>query len=438
MLIDRTTLADLEVFRDGAGRGGVFALLDETETDAGRRALRQRLEGPPHDAQAIRETQRAVEFLLRRPKGFQLALPGSTELVERYLGSNIHIGEAGPLDRVKLSIRYRDLLRELREGVFATETWLRQIASMARGLLAASPPRYLEIPAQEILEDVDSLPLSSGSRSVAETIQLDRSYRSTGRTRLTSVIESMAEIDALKSMAAATDRLGWVLPEVVESEQFLLEGEGLFHPFVERPVSNPIDLTGGEPLVFLTGPNMAGKTTYLRTAAITLLLAQCGMGVPARRLRFTPVEVLLTSLSPSDNLRAGLSFFQSEVLRVREAAAHLAAGQRSFVLFDEVFKGTNVKDALEASATVILGFAKASGSGFIFSSHLVELVESLREVSRVCFRYFDGRIEDGRARYTYEMQAGVSDQRFGLHLLGEAQIPQLLEQIAQESVPPAF
>ena len=230
-------------------------------------------------------------------------------------------------------------------------------------------------------------------------------------------------------MAIATRTLGWSIPELVASDGFVLEGEGLSHPFLDDPVENPITIAGNEPVVFLTGPNMAGKTTYLRAAALCVLLAQVGMGVPARELRLAPVEVLLTSLNPSDDLRAGLSFFQAEVLRVRDAAEHLARGDRCFVLFDEVFKGTNVKDALEASALVIRGFARASGSGFVFSSHLAELEGELATDDRVRFHCFEGRLEGGAARYSYRLEDGISAQRFGLHLLREAGIADRLEEI---------
>ena len=87
--------------------------------------------------------------------------------------------------------------------------------------------------------------------------------------------------------------------------------------------------------------------------------------------------MLFTSLNPKDNLRSGLSYFFAEIMRVKEAATFLAEGRRALVIFDEVFKGTNVRDALEASAAVILGFAKARQSGFMFSSHLTELVDVL-------------------------------------------------------------
>jgi DNA mismatch repair ATPase MutS len=231
-------------------------------------------------------------------------------------------------------------------------------------------------------------------------------------------------------MGLATARLGWALPEVLDAHDFEVEADELHHPFVADSVGNPIGLNGGEPMVFLTGPNMAGKTTYLRAAALALILGQVGMGVPAARARLTPVEVLLTSLNPADNLRAGLSFFFSEVLRVRQAAEHLAQGRRCFVLFDEVFKGTNVRDALEASTAVILGFAKARRSGFVFSSHLTELVDTLESEARIRFYHFDGRVVDGKAEYSYRVRPGVSDQRLGIHLLEQADIPELIAKIA--------
>jgi DNA mismatch repair ATPase MutS len=153
------------------------------------------------------------------------------------------------------------------------------------------------------------------------------------------------------------------------------------------------------------------------------------MGVPARSARLTPLENLFTSLNPADNLRAGLSYFFAEVLRVKEAASLLAEGRRALVLFDEVFKGTNVLDAVEASGEVILGFARARRSGFIFSSHLTQLVDLLRNNPAIRFRCFDGEILGGAPSYSYTIRDGVCDKRFGLLLLRQAQIPQLLAQI---------
>ncbi|NNF13595.1 MAG: hypothetical protein HKN72_10235, partial [Gemmatimonadetes bacterium] len=239
----------------------------------------------------------------------------------------------------------------------------------------------------------------------------------------------LAQLDALRALGATTRRQGWVFPDLVSAGSFILEAEGLYHPFLQDPVGNPAHLEGGKPLVFLTGPNMAGKTTYMKAVGVATVLAQLGAGVPANRFRLTPVEVLVTGLNPSDNIRAGLSFFFAEVLRVKTAAQHVAEGKRCLVLFVEVFKGTNVRDAMAATEEVITGFAHGRSSGCMFSSHLVELAESLSELGRVRFVHLEGDIVDGRATYSYRLRPGVSDKRFGLQLLSEAGVPALLERI---------
>jgi DNA mismatch repair ATPase MutS len=250
------------------------------------------------------------------------------------------------------------------------------------------------------------------------------------RDEVLDIVRILGELDALRSMALAGEIQGWATPELVESSEFLLEARDAYHPFVNGATPNPIELKGGEPHVFLTGPNMAGKTTYLKTVALLVLLAQTGMKVPASWLRLAPIEVLFTGLNTTDDLRQGISYFYAEILRVREAAAILARGQKALVLFDEVFKGTNVKDALEASAQVIEGFAKTRRSGSIFASHLSELHETLRTNPAVRFCQFDGEIVGGVPVFRYELVAGVSDKRFGLLLLRQAQVPELIARIS--------
>lgn len=433
MLVDATTFSDLEVFQDADDRGGLLALLDHTETHVGHTALRRRLEQPHSDVDSIVETQKAVSFFRDHPRVLSVTDDALDDL-QRYLDSNVVLSHSGSRTRATVEARwfaFRNAVpyREVEQGVAHAIALARAWVETARAILALDPPKAVDSITRDLLAISESCSYAIGRGSPEDVLRVDRQLRGPDREPLMRAVGCIGELDSLRSMARATERLGWVMPEILESDQFVFEGEGLFHPFVDDPVANPIGLTGGEPMVFLTGPNMAGKTTYLRCAALVVLLSQVGMGVPARSARITPVDVLLTSLNPADNLRAGLSFFFAEVLRVREAAVHLAEGRRCFVLFDEVFKGTNVKDALDASERVIVGFAKASGSGFIFSSHLTELAEVLRSDPRVRFHYFDGRLVSGRAEYSYTLHAGVSERRLGLQLLDEARIPELIAQI---------
>ena len=140
------------------------------------------------------------------------------------------------------------------------------------------------------------------------------------------------------------------------------------------------------------------------------------------------IEALLTSLGPEDDVRLGYSYFYAEVRRVRDIAERLAAGARCAVLVDEVFKGTNVKDALDASSLVLHGFAASTRSVYVVSSHLVELAEAIGAQPGVALACFEGRLDgNGRATYDYRVREGASAQRMGLVLLEEAGVAGLLE-----------
>jgi len=430
MEIDPTTLSDLEVFRSPDGSGGLFQFVDRTHTTLGRRALRRRFESPTSDAEEIRRVQDAVRFLMRHPRLIRLE-EEALAAVDGYLRSNISVGGDFPLGRrmehVWIAVRYRDVFTELREGVRATEVLFRRLSELCRSVERHAPPGLVAGITGAVGRAAQAvLPVGSGRGDVPGA---DRRLRGELRDEIRGALDAVAELDALAAMARATAELGWTLPEIVDQNPFLFDATGVYHPFVRHPVANPVRLTGGEPMVFLTGPNMAGKTTYLRTVALVALLAQVGMGVPAKEARLTPVEALFTSLNPTDDLKAGLSYFLAEVMRVKAAATLLADGSRALVLFDEVFKGTNVKDALEASAEVILGFAGARRSGFVFSSHLSELVAVLRSNPKIRFCYFDGEIVKDAPHYGYQLKEGVSDKRFGLLLLRRAGVPELIDRI---------
>jgi len=431
MQIDHTTLADLEVLAARDGAPGILGLVDHTRTRQGHQALRRRLEHPLTSVGQIREVQAALSALLQS----KLLLLLNDEMLagaERYVRSNIVTGRRGKLsagfDELWLRIRYREILRELVEGQAALRVLIHFVLRLVPVLAGEGAPDLLRAYGERLAA------LTAEIFPVLHTgplLHSDSLVRRNLRDEVLEVTEILAELDALQSMALAGDTRGWTTPEMVESSEFLLEAEGAFHPFFDGGIPNPIRLSGGEPLVFLTGPNMAGKTTYLKTVALVVVLAQTGMNVPASSLRLAPVEVVFTSLNPADNLRAGISYFYAEILRVKEAAEILAEGRRALVLFDEVFKGTNVKDALEASAQVIEGFARTRRSASIFASHLSELYETLRMNPAVRFSQFDGELIHGSPVFAYRLGSGVSEKRFGLLLLQQARVPELLARISE-------
>ena len=258
------------------------------------------------------------------------------------------------------------------------------------------------------------------------TFRVDRMLRFKEREAVERMLELLYQLDALVAMADATERYGFVMPKLVEGPLHVV-AEGLFNPFVEEPVGNPVRLDQQRRMLFLTGPNMAGKTTYLRSCGAAAYIAHLGMGVPALSFRFSPCERMFSSITVTDSVRGGISFFRAEALRVKAIAEAVAEDRRVIALMDEPFKGTNIKDAPDASLGVLARFAGREGSLFLISSHLIELGDRLQALGQVDCRHFEASEDEGRLRFDYELRNGVSSQRLGMRVLREEGIFELLD-----------
>jgi DNA mismatch repair ATPase MutS len=134
-------------------------------------------------------------------------------------------------------------------------------------------------------------------------------------------------------------------------------------------------------------------------------------------MRLRPFQALFSSIDTTDNIELGYSYYFSEVRRVKTLATLLQRGDRTFALFDEMFKGTNVQDAHEATLAIVTKLADHKGSIFIVSSHLIELADSLKQTETVQFQSFAAVVADGMLEYDYHLNDGVSDQRLGMLIL---------------------
>jgi DNA mismatch repair ATPase MutS len=277
--------------------------------------------------------------------------------------------------------------------------------------------------------DVASLEdgLGQGARG-PRVFVLDRTAREIVAPSLERLIAVVHEIDALAAVARAAHEHGWVFPTVVEGNAGF-RVDGLRHPFLEAPVPSDVDLGPDGRLIFLTGPNMAGKTTWLKAVGVTALLAHAGMPVPAGACRLGRMDRIISAIRTEDDLRGGVSYFQAEARRVRTIAEPVAEGLRCLVIVDELFRGTNVKDACDASLTVVRAFARASGCRFLIASHLTELATELADLRGVVFLHFEARFVDGEVAFDYRIRPGVSAQRLGMKVLEREGVVGTLERI---------
>lgn len=444
MSMDPQTYRDLEIFEAQNGPS-LYDLVNSTRTLGGGKVLAARMKKPLKTVERIRAVQDSLAFVrARRPSFDRLPSTLVTHEVQSYLTGSLPLvnAERGAQFLIEAaSVRFGDFrpYAKIYRGVQLTSKLVRGV----RAFLAQSDVRAAEAQGDiaPLLSELTTLAARPAFGAVTErdevgggalrVIRMDRLFRAAERDALERILDLVYELDALVAMSDTCDRYGWVVPQVVEGA-LTIAGEDVFHPFVSSAVPNPVRLGESQHVLFLTGPNMAGKTTYLRACGIALYLAHIGMAVPAKSFRFSPCERFFSSINVTDDVRSGVSFFRAEALRVKAIVQAVTEGLRVIAMMDEPFKGTNVMDALDASRAVLDGFIDRPECLFMVSSHLIELGDGMRDSGRVDCRRFEASEEEGRLHFDYVLRAGVSSQRLGMRVLREEGIFRMLERDGAE------
>ena len=163
---------------------------------------------------------------------------------------------------------------------------------------------------------------------------------------------------------------------------------------------------------------MAGKSTIMKSIAIALYTAHVGFPVATAEMLFTVRSGMFTTINLPDNINAGYSHFYSEVMRLKKVAIEVRQDNNLVVIFDELFRGTNVKDAYDATLATMEAFSTIKKCTFIVSTHIIEAGVVLKERSNsVQFVYMPTIMENGVPRYTYKMCQGVTEDRHGMIII---------------------
>ncbi|HEX9105613.1 MAG TPA: hypothetical protein VF832_00255, partial [Longimicrobiales bacterium] len=317
-------------------------------------------------------------------------------------------------------------------GVRQTIRILAALAEIARDPSLADAPGDLGILLRGVREILDrpalrGIPLVGEERwRVVRLLAVDRVLRGSEKEALHQLRQLLFEIDALVSMARATSEYRFAIPEVLDGPPQVV-ARGLVHPLIADAIPNVLHLEPAQRLLFLTGPNMAGKTTYIRACGVAVYLAHVGMGVPAEAFRFAPCDAIFTSIRTTDSVRGGISYFEAEALRARTIADAVAGGLRILAIMDEPFKGTNVKDAMDASRAFLERLAAFQGSLFLVSSHLIEVAEPLLASGAVACWHFEAQQTDLHLAFDFTIRPGVSGQRLGMRVLEEKGVLRVLD-----------
>jgi DNA mismatch repair ATPase MutS len=231
------------------------------------------------------------------------------------------------------------------------------------------------------------------------------------------------------SMAIAMKKFDLHFPEFIDRDQPFINAIGLYHLLLPVPVAYDIEMNPEHNFLFLTGANMAGKSTLIKSVGSAVFLAHIGMGVPAKNLKLTLFDGLLTNINVVDNIAKGESFFFNEVQRIKNTIQLINDGRKWLVLIDELFKGTNVQDAMKCSTTVIKGLIKMKNSLFILSTHLYEIGEELQRYPNISFKYFETKVDGDQLVFSYQLKEGISNDRLGYFILKKEHVVDMLEKL---------
>lgn len=232
--------------------------------------------------------------------------------------------------------------------------------------------------------------------------------------RLGDWLTALKQVDALCSLATfAYNHPDYtyptLLPRTAPNSKILLQGEALGHPLMprDRCVRNDIDLPSRPYFLIITGANMAGKSTYLRTVGINYLLACIGAPVCARRLELCPVR-LITSLRTSDSLNDNESYFFAELKRLKQIIDRLQKGEELFIILDEILKGTNSLDKQKGSFALIRQLMHLRANGIIATHDL--LLGTLTDLfpQEIRDHCFEADIHGDELTFSYRLRPGVA------------------------------
>lgn len=422
LMTDKQTLNDLNIFRKGGG-DTVYAIFNKTFTRGGSELLEEMFRNPLSEEKAIN----ARSSIIRAFAENDVRFPYESEwfdAAEQYLQNTDERTRLSETDNT-LSRKFNHLIAADTEYKAIEKSVVSLISILQATKLFADTirPFYGELAAiDELLQTVELQPLlqehTKQKFSFARMAEYDKVLRFRQRENIKKLLGHIYLADVHLSVARTARDKKFVFPVALKKEAQTVILEDFYHPSLTKPVTNSLSITPSGNIIFLTGANMAGKSTFMKALGITMYLAQMGFPVPASKMEFSVRDGIFTTINLPDNLSQGASHFYAEVLRIKTIARELSRDKYLFVIFDELFRGTNVKDAYEATIAITSAIARRQNCMFIVSTHIIEAGEVLKEkCDNINFVYLPTLMDGNKPVYTHKLAAGITSDRHGMVII---------------------
>lgn len=429
---DKQTIADLNLLGKYKPNS-IYSLYCRTVTSGGEILLEQMFNAPLVEKEKIEERVQEFQWF----KKHAIAFPITSELseqVEQYLLSKGYNFKTKLTEAVKLN------LLELIGNDSGFELWRNQIESavqfltLVKSYLEQLDPSIYQTPLGEVIRQMNNVlngktlePIYQydwkKKLNLLNLLRFDHILLSVLREDLHLLMQLIYRMDVDTVVGGVARERNFCFAHCAEEESVIIHAERLSHPSLVGAVANNLDVSMEKNVFFLTGANMAGKSTLMKSLGISVYLAHMGFPVAASSMVFKVQQGLYTSINVSDNLNMGYSHFYAEVLRVKKVAIEVSRGKRLVVIFDELFKGTNVKDAYDATLAVTSALAKRQNCALMVSTHIIEVADDLgAKCDNIVFEYLPTVMKGSVPTYTYQLCEGITSDKHGMIILNNEHV----------------
>ncbi len=438
MQIDKTTYDDLSVFTREE-ESSIFQKLNFTRTRGGKDWLLEYFNNPFSNLKLINETQKIIILIIEHEADWPLTISNGTLMVmEKFYETAIDEmpGDRNLLNATAYKLFHGPDYSMVRYSVGHFADFVRGMNELLAWRRREDCPPLLHslLERAEFLLNHEVVRLLGATKpgakfSVTQVVYYGQFVRNRFKNYALELINIYGRLDAWYSMAMATKKYQLSMPVFLDAPQPGIDAKSLYHILLPAPVAYNVQLNRQSNFLFLTGANMGGKSTFIKAVGTAVFLAHLGMGVPAQEMRLTLFDGILSNINVVDNIAKGESYFFNEVQRIKNTILKINDNGKWLVLIDELFKGTNVQDAMKCSSTVIKGLIKISNSLFILSTHLYEIGEELKQYPNISFKYFETSVKDDQLDFSYQLQDGISNDRLGYLILKREKVVEMLEKL---------
>ena len=438
MQIDKITFNDISIFHPEE-EFSIFHRLNFTKTVGGKEWLRRFFMEPHHDLKRIIGVQNIIKTLLNHIDDWPKEITnGTVIMMDKFLDYNLDPVPQHPtaVNSFAYKVLHSQDYSMVKYSVKHFSDFFRGLKKILQLLEEAELPANLSFYIDRIKDIFKEKPLQqladageAEKFSAQQNLYFDYFLRREYKSDILELIEIFSRLEAWYSMAMAVKTFDLKFPAFIEQDDPYFSAQGLYHVMLQNPTAYDLVLKPNQNFLFLTGANMAGKSTLIKAVGSAVFLAHIGMAVPARDMKLSLFDGLLTNINVADNIAKGESYFFNEVQRIKNTIYKINDGKKWLVLIDELFKGTNVQDAMKCSLAVIKGLIKIKNSLFILSTHLYEIGDELKQYSNISFKYFETNVTDDQLEFSYQLKEGISNDRIGYVILRREKVVEMLEKL---------